>query len=739
MYNNIEYTEIREFIDNDIINNKTINNSQIISSSFFGKGGARAAAREPTIVNRINRDTIQNQANNIMGDKAINFSASLVNGLNFNSNNKINPNNLKYNKTESPLLNTSIVLSAGFFIINLVILNKDNLTSQEFFYNIITVIAILGGCLGITEIRDFVKYMGKLLQGTEVVTAFTNDASSIATKVNDIWEQGGGNIKESIYSLVDNIYEGYDYLKELLYSAWELLKRFYNNFSIKNKLDEFKNWLSSDKIDQVPSIDNEMKNEINKIISEMNNNIKKNPINNYYFNESSGKIIYIGNTNFKEIRTIISSNINYHIKSIIMITKNDKSINYLINDIEIDSITLIQGKPVHTALVLAYMSKNFIITSNKAKKYLYEFDNNGKIKVYLKNIDGTVGKEVSTISRAISSQINNEEKNGLEYIKESCKEIFGYNEGLSKESCSKHFYSILGRSAIAMIQNIGLEMDKKPDIYNIILSSNLGIQYEILKNLNWTIKRKTNNLLEFINVDEWLVTIELEKNSIEYKKYLNEEKPKVKELLNKMVQNINLESKILNNNKEIELNQVKKRNRRIISKEKIDKLKYISLGENLILNKFSNSYKYNQIGGIYYQNIFNKQPTINKLNITNKIELNYNILKDRLSNFNKKLSNITDNKILEKIQDLKTLQKELDLIYNKIINYIQILKKEENLILNNKIINIDEIDNLINQYNKNTSLQNKKIIVLSSAIGKIEILIEDNKDENIKKQYYHSI
>ena len=55
------------------------------------------------------------------------------------------------------------------------------------------------------------------------------------------------------------------------------------------------------------------------------------------------------------------------------------------------------------------------------------------------------------------------------------------------------------------------------------------------------------------------------------------------------------------------------------------------------------------------------------------------------------------------------------------------------------MINIDEIDNLINQYNKNTSLQNKKIITLSSAFGKIQILIEDNKEYNKKNQYYHSI
>ena len=508
----------------------------------------------------------------------------------------------------------------------------------------------------------------------------------------------------------------------------------YNNSIIANTINKIKTWINSrsennNNNDPVPIIDNETKNEINKIILEINNNNKVDSINNYYFDESSGKIIYTGNNNFKEIRTILSSNINYHIKSVVMITKNDKSINYLINDIEIDSITLIQGKPVHTGLVFAYMSKNFIISKNKANQYLYEFDNNGKIKVYLKNIDGTVNTEVSTISRAISSQIDNKENNGLEYIKETCKEIFGYNEGLSNNSCSKHFYSILGRSAISMIQNIGLEIDKNPNIYNILLSSNLGIQYEILTNLNWQKIRTLNNSVIFVNVDEWLVGIESNiKNSLEYKKYLND-KPKIKELLNKMVENVNSELNILNNNKEIELNITKKIKRRVLSKEKVDTLKYISLSENLMLNKLFNPYKKNYQNGGWVNEVYTR-PRLN-------IEEKYNIIKENLFNINKKLSNITDNQIQKKIQDVKTLQKELELIYNKIINYIQILKKEKNLILNNKIINIDEIDNLIDQYNKNNDIHKKKLITLSTAFGKMEIMIENNNN-NKKSEYYHS-
>jgi hypothetical protein len=108
-----------------------------------------------------------------------------------------------------------------------------------------------------------------------------------------------------------------------------------------------------------------------------------------------------------------------------------------------------------------------------------------------------------------------------------------------------------------------------------------------------------------------------------------------------------------------------------------------------------------------------------------------------LSNINQKLSNITDNKIKSKIQEVKTLQKELELIYNKIIYYIQILKKEKDLILTNKILDINEIDNLINQYNININLQNKKLMILSSAFGKIQISIENNN--NNKKGYYHTI
>ena len=60
------------------------------------------------------------------------------------------------------------------------------------------------------------------------------------------------------------------------------------------------------------------------------------------------------------------------------------------------------------------------------------------------------------------------------------------------------------------------------------------------------------------------------------------------------------------------------------------------------------------------------------------------------------------------------------------------------LILTNKILDINEIDNLINQYNININLQNKKLMILSSAFGKIQISIENNNNNN-KKGYYHTI
>ena len=703
MYNNIEYNEIKDFINNEIINNKIVNNSKIVSNSLFG--GANGFRRK-------NKGTLDERIEGKNKDKAQSLIAIFCNVLG------IKTDSMTYKIAESPILNNTIIVSVGIAVASVIFANKNNLSTQEFFNNMMIIIGLISACLGLTNIIDVMKTGKKILSALNISRGLLNEGANAMDdfgKQSDIIDNqnlGGGGI-------IDNI-------RDFLNNCWIFVTKLWKDSWLEKKINEIRKWSNSNENDNVPIIDEETINRINKIVFEINNIKTSNIMTNYHFDESSGKIIYLGNVNFKEIRTLISFNENYHIKKIQMVTKDDKSIDYLINDNEtkIDSITLIQGKPVHTALVFAYVSTQIIISRTESSKYVYNFDDNGKIKVYLKKIDGTIDKEVSTISRAIESQINNEENKGIEYIKETCQEIFGYNDGLSNETCAKHFYSILGRSAITMIKNIGLEIDKNPNIYNILLSANLGIQYEILKNLNWKIKRNLNNNLELVDVDEWLEKVN---NSLEYKKYLNEDKPKIKELLNNMVKKINSEPKILNNNKEIETKQIK---RRVISKEKLDKIQYISMGENLILNKLL---KTNQKGGSYFENVYNRSLERNN----NNIEQKYNILKDRLSNINQKLSNITDNKIKSKIQEVKTLQKELELIYNKIIYYIQILKKEKDLILTNKILDINEIDNLINQYNININLQNKKLMILSSAFGKIQISIENNN--NNKKGYYHTI
>jgi hypothetical protein len=704
MYNNIEYNEIKDFINNEIINNKIVNNSKIVSNSLFGGANFK----------RINKGTLDERIESKNKDKAQSLIAIFCKVLG------IKTDSMTYKIAESPELNNTIIVSVGIAVASVIFANKDNLSTQEFFNNIMIVIGLISACLGLTSIIDVIKIGKKILVALNISTGIINEGENAMDdfgKQSDIIDNlnlGGGGI-------IDNI-------RDFLNNCWIFVTKLWKDSWLAKKINEIRQWSNSNENDNVavPIVDEETINRINKIVFEINNIKTSNIMTNYHFDESSGKIIYLGNVNFKEIRTLISFNENYHIKKIQMVTKDDKSIEFLINDNEtiIDSITLIQGKPVHTALVFAYVSTQIIISRTESSKYVYNFDDNGKIKVYLKKTDGTIDKEVSTISRAIDAQINNEENKGIEYIKETCQEIFGYNDGLSNETCAKHFYSILGRSAITMIKNIGLEIDKNPNIYDILLSANLGIQYEILKNLNWKIKRNLNNNLELVNADEWLEKVN---NSLEYKKYLNEDKPKIKELLNNIVKKINSEPKILNNNKEIETKQIK---RRVISKEKLDKIQYISMGENLILNKLVNT---NQKGGSYFENVYNRSLERNN----NNIEQKYNILKDRLSNINQKLSNITDNKIKSKIQEVKTLQKELELIYNKIIYYIQILKKEKDLILTNKILDINEIDNLINQYNININLQNKKLMILSSAFGKIQISIENNN--NNKKGYYHTI
>ena len=709
MYNNIEYNKLIEFIDQDIIKNKIINYSTIKSNSLFGGSSTTSIV---TIFNPVDIVT-QTITKNLVSSLSSFLPSSIGGPLSSDIFKLIVP---------SSSINIAIIIPVAGYLINLILNNQKKITSQDSIISILKILSFVGLCLGIANSTDIFKLVSQIFTIGDLASSGINTILALFFQGKNILKGGQINKTNS------NLYGGNIFnLKEFTSYIWSCIEEMSKNLGIQKIVNSFKAWLNNPE-SPVPEIDKDTINEIDKIVGGViKKDVKKlEQVYNYYFDRSSGKIIYTGESNFKEIRTLISINDNYHIKSIEMITNQDKSIHYLINNSDkiIDSITYIEDKPVHIALVFAYMAKNYKMIINEAKKYVYKIDDDGTIKIYLRNSKEEICKELPTITKAINLQKSNDEKQGTEYIKETCKEIFGYEEGMANESCAKHFYSILGRSAINMLQNLEKEIEETPDIYNLLLTANPGIQYEILKNLDWKIK-KNDDRLELVNVEEWLNIM----NNLEYKQYLKD-KSKIKDLLDKMIERINLERDLLQpseqhefiNNKNIKKRIIKKKNMNL-SKENTQKLQYISLIENFILSNTN----YNQIGGTSNDSRYND------------LNSKYKLLKKGLENINKKLSNTTDNNINTKIEQIKTLQKELELIYNKILNYLKIIRTDKKAYINNQFLDIDEIDNLIEQYNNYNNKKNKKLATISTVFGKLQVVLEDNNIESSNRQYYHNI
>lgn len=704
MINNIEYTKIKKYID-DIISDKIINSSKIEYGYF--NGGVQEIPS--------NNIPYEIKLNIIKISKKIAIALSNFIGYNYKDEeiiksiddndkyiyNSINYNTFNTNNYQNFLIPILVTVCLG--ILTAININTKYQKSEKYYFAIIIIGLCFGGLYNLTDTKN----LDFLLKIPNAFKLFFNLIFYNISGIQDIYSSNfkGGSVSNNnnLLSYINNIV--FIFLQDSgILSVINNIKEFINS-SLNNQ-----NYNEELIID--PTLKDKMINIINKNI--------KGEYNSYYFDELSGKIIYFGETNFKKITTILSVNSNSNIKKVTMITEKDKSIHYLINDntkIDTDTITLIEGKPIHTGLVFAYISQKINYKKELVEnKFVYYYDDNGNIKIHLKNVDGSAGKEISTFTRAVTSQKDNKELEALEYIQESCKEIFDVDNGLSNNVCAKHFYSILGKAGLSMIKNLKSEIDKKSKIEDLLLSANTGIQYELLKNLNWKINKKSN-ILKLVDVDQWL---EINKNlNSNYKEYLDEHK-NIKNLLNNIVNKINSEPLViynkLNNNSDNNTNVLKKKR---LNKKQIQNLKGIYNVKNFVLNypfQLNKDNEY-QIGGSNDSQI-------------GIYEEKYNIIKRQLASFNQKLSEITEEQIKKKIRDINDLREKLSTIYDKITNYIKIIKENKDFILNNKILNIEDIDNFIDDYNYNSNKYNKKLITLSNAFQKIKIVINNNKNKN---------
>jgi len=454
------------------------------------------------------------------------------------------------------------------------------------------------------------------------------------------------------------------------------------------------------------------------------------------FDRSTGHVVVNGNV--KNITIKMSTSTHFGINGITIEISGNK-VTYLVNSVELDGISYIENKPIATALYLAYLveNKKSNVPSNTSFKsdseFKYRFEDDGSL-----TLTNREGKVVDTISVAIRNKFSGNEEAANANITEVCKKIFLVNKGLENETCAKHFYAILGKSALAMLQNIGTTVGNN-NIVQALKNADVGIKYEILKNLDWKMKI-SNGKKEMVDVNQWIERLENDQRegvknlAKQYRDYLNGDGKAVKDILEHMVNDINNNSRLLDEKyqeavqQQEELGPRKRRSR--LNPSQVANLRAQTINENSILNApFT-------IPGAPMGVSFYPDP---KGRLSGGFDNNYKKtfegIKSSLSNYNQKLSSETEKRINKKINDIGILEGELNKIQEQINEYTTILRKEKFPVFNGNVISLSDIEDLIHQYQSNSKKQIKEIVTLTTAFGKIKMSLErqDPNEHESKK------
>jgi hypothetical protein len=115
------------------------------------------------------------------------------------------------------------------------------------------------------------------------------------------------------------------------------------------------------------------------------------------------------------------------------------------------------------------------------------------------------------------------------------------------------------------------------------------------------------------------------------------------------------------------------------------------------------------------------------------------MIKQSLAGYNQKLSSTTEKKLEEKIQKIEKLETELYDIHSKINMYTKLLRSDKNARFHKKEVRIEDIEDLINNYADNTKKQTRYIATVTTAFGKIKMLLQGQDEENGKQRenYYN--
>jgi len=446
----------------------------------------------------------------------------------------------------------------------------------------------------------------------------------------------------------------------------------------------------------------------------------------FSFDTTKGDIVIIGS--IKNTTVTLNMNKHFGIEGIKMVIQGN-NITYQVNETPLDAHSYIEGKPVHTALVMTYLVKDkhynkFApqMSTKSDSEYLYSFDDDGSVRLFKKDSNGTRGAEIASINTAIRKQLEGDATGSTKDQTEVCQTLFGVK--IDNPTCANHFYNILGKSAMGMLKNMG-EAAKNDSVVQTLINAQPHIKYEILKNLDWKMKI-SNGKKEMATPDQWLERLEQDiRPSIkllasEYKTYLNTT-PHVKNILERMVMDLNNNTSLLDlkYKEAIQTPQPAVRKRQFrLSAAQVSSLRNQVLTENVALNTPM------AVPGYPGFNLVELGSTQFRGGSNGSYEQHFENIKHSLAGFQQKLSSDTDRKIKSKIFEINDLTSKLDNIHKNITEYTKILRSEKYPTGISRTVTLSDIENLINQYKSGTQEQTKQIVTLSTAFGKIKMLLE---------------
>lgn len=440
----------------------------------------------------------------------------------------------------------------------------------------------------------------------------------------------------------------------------------------------------------------------------------------FHFNASNGRIEVTGSAN-KDVP--LNSSKHFGIDGIKMIVRGS-DITYRVNETPLDSISYIEGKPVHTALVMAYMVKDrsshmpSAVSSKADAGYKYAIEDDGSVRLFNES-----GAEIASINMAIRQQLEGKVEDAKKTREEVCRALFKVGE--SDATCSAHFYNILGKSALGMLENMG-KVASKEGVADALVTAKPHIQYEILKNLDWKMKVSNGNK-EMVSVDQWLERLgqdtrpEMKSLVAQYKEYFAGNSA-VKSILDRMVANLNNNTRLLDEKykEAVATPQPAIRRRRArLSAAQVANLRSQVLTDNVSLNA---PFPVPGRPGVFLSNY--SSPFGMNGGADNSLQAKFAAMKQSLAAFNQKLSSDTERKINSKIEEITELDTRLSDIHRKINEYTRILRTEKYPTNISRTVSLSDVENLVNQYKSGTQEQTKQIVTLSTAFGKIKMLLE---------------